>query len=144
MLGCNEDRTACTSATRNTHNTTESAGVPSYMNLMHILIVCGMTYNNYSCPKKHLIFKCCCRTVPNSHAKCTERLCIKTWETSRLMPILFRCIGSILVEHMLGLLCLPISPSVCMHKISWEWLNGFSWNLVWTLCHWRLPQTRPY
>jgi hypothetical protein len=29
----------------------------------------------------------------------------------------------------------------CMHIITWEWLDGFSRNLVWTLCPCRLLQT---
>jgi hypothetical protein len=28
--------------------------------------------------------------------------------------------------------------SVCTDAITREWLDGFSWNLVWTLCHWCL------
>jgi hypothetical protein len=43
--------------------------------------------------------------------------------------------------------CLFVSlcPSVCTHKISREErLNGFSWNVVWTSCHWRLLQTRTF
>jgi hypothetical protein len=34
--------------------------------------------------------------------------------------------------------------SVCTHSITAEWLDGFSRNLVWTLCHCRLLQTHAF
>lgn len=34
--------------------------------------------------------------------------------------------------------------SVCPHDSTRTPLDGFGLNLVWTLCHWRLPLTRPF
>lgn len=33
---------------------------------------------------------------------------------------------------------------VCTHKTCWEWLNGFSWNLVWILCPCKLLKTHTF
>jgi hypothetical protein len=34
--------------------------------------------------------------------------------------------------------------SVCPHDSTREPLDGFGWNLVWTLCHWGLPKNRTF
>jgi hypothetical protein len=38
----------------------------------------------------------------------------------------------------------PQFLSVCTHYTSRERLSGSSWNLVWTLCHWKLLQNRNF
>jgi hypothetical protein len=37
-----------------------------------------------------------------------------------------------------------VSPSVCTHDSTGELLDGIWLNLVWTLCHWRLPKTHTF
>jgi hypothetical protein len=41
-------------------------------------------------------------------------------------------------------LALFIRLSVCLHYSTWELLDGFGWNYVWTLCHWVLLQNRAF